>query len=254
MQILDILIVEDDPSYAMDLEILLEEELPYSNKTICNNAETAIERVKHKSFDLIILDIGLEGNMTGLDFAASIVELEIPILFLTSYMDDHSYQEAQKFNMIGYLVKPLENITLRSMIDLVVKQLTQKQLINETTLNNKNNEPIKIIVKKNNNYSKIDIDEIIFIQSDAEYIMIHTNQNKFALRQSLKQIENKLNNRFFRIHKSYLINISHIEVFSYAEGEIILSNGQKLPVARRKKKDLLAKWQSLDTITKQPAK
>lgn len=241
---LEILIVEDDLSYAMEIEILLEE-LKYSRMQFCTSAAEALDIINQTKLDLILLDIGLDGEMDGLAFANAIKQFDIPILFITSYKDEATYAKTKQYNTVGYLVKPLDKITLKTTMELVINQIEQNKANAPKFSVFKNQiEEKRIIVRKNDTYHKLNTDEIIYVEADSEYIMLYTSESKYPLRHSLKQMEEELyDQNFFRVHKSYLVNINHLSSFSYEEGLITLSTSKKLPVSRRKKKELLTKWQ-----------
>lgn len=241
---LNILIVEDDLSYAMDLEILLEE-LNFSKMQLCTSGEDALDIAKQTKLDLILLDVGLGGEMDGLEFANAIKQFDIPILFITSYKDEETYAKTKQYNSVGYLVKPLDKITLKTTMELVTNHIKQNKIkeLGFSLIKNHKAEK-KIIVRKSDTYHKISTDEIIYFEADSEYIMLYTSESKYPLRHSVKQMEEELyDQNFFRVHKSYLVNINHLSSFAYEEGVITLSTSKKLPVSRRKKKELLTRWQ-----------
>ena len=118
---LKVLIVEDNFSFAIELEMLLEE-LNYEVISKHDNSATALEAIFSKEPDLILMDINIKGELNGVEIGQKIIGLNIPILYITSFKDEATYREAAKSNMIGYLVKPIEKYSLRTAVQLAIEK------------------------------------------------------------------------------------------------------------------------------------
>ncbi len=109
---LNILIVEDDPIIAEDLNSLLQES-GYTVAAVAHDVETALEDLNKIHIDFAILDIHLGEGETGIDIAEAIhTNYNIPYIFLTSFYDDTTLSAAKQFSPYGYLVKPFQDRTL----------------------------------------------------------------------------------------------------------------------------------------------
>jgi PAS domain S-box-containing protein len=118
-----ILIVEDEKIIAKALEIKLLG-LGYEIIGSVTNGPEAIELVRNQKPDIILMDIALEGNMTGIETAAAIqAEQDIPVVYLTAYADENTFQNAIKTNPYGYLIKPVNE---ERNLDLTIKISLQK--------------------------------------------------------------------------------------------------------------------------------
>jgi two-component system, sensor histidine kinase and response regulator len=130
-----ILIVEDEAILAMDLEEILQQS-GYSVVGLCDSGEEAVEESSRLYPDVIIMDITLKGDMTGIDAAVVINQkLDIPIIFLTSHDEDDVISSAQKSGSFSYLVKPVNVQELRANIEIaILSQKARNQLkdINRT--------------------------------------------------------------------------------------------------------------------------
>ena len=119
---LKILIVEDNLSFALELEMLLDE-MGYTDTLRADHSGTALDYIYSQEPDLILMDIDINGNLSGLQLGEKIAHLDIPVLYITA-LQDAPYQEASRqSNTIGYLVKPVQPLTLRSAIDLAIAKV-----------------------------------------------------------------------------------------------------------------------------------
>lgn len=112
-----ILIVEDESILALGMECSLEE-FGYEVSGIETTYKSAIEHAKEYTPDLVLMDINLKGEKTGIDAAKYIWrECKIPIVFLTSYSDDKTLQDAVSCEPYGYLIKPCRDRELKAAIE-----------------------------------------------------------------------------------------------------------------------------------------
>jgi len=119
--------------------------------------------------------------LSGLDLADKIKDKNIPILFITSFNDEISYERAKKFNYAGFLVKPLDSLTLLSALDACLSKIKGKQGTENVSLFKQ-----ELLVKKNKLFYKIQLTDILLVSSDREYATIHTTSGKFIIREALK--------------------------------------------------------------------
>jgi len=135
-----ILIVEDESILALGMECSLEE-FGYEVSGIETNYNSAIKHAKDYHPDLIIMDINLKGEKTGIDAAKYIWnEFQIPIIFLTSYSDDKTIKNAMNSEPYAYLIKPCREEELKATIQTTLHKhnyfFKNKQVIssNDKTL------------------------------------------------------------------------------------------------------------------------
>lgn len=117
-----ICIVEDERIIAHDIEFnLLASGYDVSN--IVSTGEEAIRVTKASTPDVVLMDIGLEGNIDGIETADQIHSyLNIPVIFLTAYSDDITCDRAQKAKPIGFLHKPIEPAEMVQMIEKALRE------------------------------------------------------------------------------------------------------------------------------------
>lgn len=215
-----ILIVEDQLIITMDLEYMLEE-LGYDVCGICTNYDDAVSTIRTVKPDLILVDIILHGEKTGIDLAHEINSTyHIPFIYLTSHADRSTIDAAKSTNPAGYIVKPFNRNDVYASIEIALNQVETRE------------ESQSIFLPDGKHKTKISMDDMIYAHAEGNYTTFITTNKKIVLRKCLKEVaETILNNKkFVRIHKSYLINTDAIRARSASN--ILLNNGENLPLGR----------------------
>ena len=120
MEKLRIFIVEDESIVAKDIQNSLVK-LGYEVIGIANNGKEAIEKIIETMPDLILMDIMIKGDLTGIDVSDRIKEkTKIPVIFLTAYADEGTLSKAKVTEPYGYILKPFKEIDLHSTIEMAV--------------------------------------------------------------------------------------------------------------------------------------
>ncbi len=243
-QKLNILIVEDDPLFAVELEMLIIE-LDYNVLARVDNSGEALEVIMTDSPDFILMDVDIKGKMTGLEIGEKIKHLDIPICFITSYGDEEHYKQAQKSNMVGYLVKPVNKYSLKSAIALAIQSLKPNPVTDvENELGEDQSEDEFILkdylfFKKKGAYKKVFINEILFLEADGDYVNVHLKgKEKFTTRMRLSDMESQLpEETYMRVHRSYIINLEKIEAINFQINTLEI-DGHRIPISRSNKDKL----------------
>ncbi|WP_397446491.1 LytTR family transcriptional regulator DNA-binding domain-containing protein [Polaribacter sp. R77954] len=219
----NILIVEDNVIIADDLQQIIED-FGYNVPGNVISYEKAVHFLQHHKIDLVLIDINLATEKTGIDLAEYInLNLKIPFIFMTSNIDEQTIGEASKTMPAAYLVKPFDIKTIYTSIEIAVKSFINKQ-IDDALLRE------FLFLKKNNLYHKVKFEEIYFIKSDNIYIEIFTkNDQKFLVRNTLKEFIKKLPSNFFKCNKSFIINTNEIERFNL---NYVFINNEKISVSK----------------------
>jgi len=128
-----VLIVEDEFIEATDLKRRLEK-LGYSVVGMTANGEDAVKKAEELYPNLILMDIILKGRMNGIETAKRITDNhDIPIIYLTAYFDGKTLEKAKKTAPYGYVVKPYEDMGLKSAIELAVYNHHNEKCLNDNT-------------------------------------------------------------------------------------------------------------------------
>lgn len=243
----NILIVEDNLSFALELQMLLEE-LNYNVIGRVDNSGDALDMIYSKNPDLIFMDIEINGNLSGLEIGQKIKHLEIPILYITSLSDNTHYEQAQQSNMIGYLVKPIDKVTVRATLDLAINKAHRQPQGETNQVNeNKKEEVVENFVgkdvfffKKRGTYHKVKIGQIAYVKSDDNYCQTTTlDGENFTTRITISKMEELLipTRKFMRIHRQYIVQTEHVDSINFQESTLKIKQ-EEIPVSRAKRKEL----------------
>ncbi|WP_197737165.1 LytR/AlgR family response regulator transcription factor [Chitinophaga deserti] len=193
------------------------------------SALAATSRITQGGIDLLFLDINMP-YLSGLDFLES---LESPPLCIFITAHSEYALEGFRLQIVDYLLKP---IAFPRFYQAASKAYQQFQLLEK----NKNNLPAEdaiLYVKLNDQFVKISWPDILFVEGMQNYTKLHFKDKVLTIHQTLVALEESLPaQQFFRIHKSYLVNISHIDMIS---GGRVFVGKHELPISRAKKEDLL---------------
>lgn len=215
-----ILIVEDQLIITMDLEYMLEE-LGYQVCGISTTYEDAVFAIKNNQPDLILIDIILCGEKTGIDLAHEINRhYHIPFIFLTSHADRSTIEAAKSTKPAGYIVKPFNRNDVYASIEIAFNHIETKE------------EDQNIFLPDGRHKTKISVDELIYAHAEGNYTTFITTSKRIVLRKCLKEVSETILNhkKFIRIHKSYLINKDAIRARNASN--ILLNNGEHVPLGR----------------------
>ena len=251
-QPIKILIVEDNVIIADDMQSMLEE-IGYE---IVDNVivyEQAVEVLKNQQVDLVLIDIILASDKTGIDLGKHIREnYDIPFIFVTSNSDRATVENAKTVKPNGYLVKPFEQQDLYTSIEIALSNFIYgKQSSGGSQLDENINEDVpmsnsilkdSIFVKKQHLYYRIQFGDIQFIKADNVYLEVNTIDKKFLVRSPLKDYLEKLpQNKFYRAHKSYIVNVDHIDAINSKD---IMINNTLIPISKDFKEFIISAMNS----------
>lgn len=245
-----ILIVEDNVIIADDMQSMLEE-IGYE---IVDNVivyEQAIEVLKNNEVDLVLIDIILASDKTGIDLGKHIrTAYNIPFIFVTSNSDRATVENAKTVKPDGYLVKPFEQQDLYTSIEIALSNFNysrkedSKEIAGDDGDAFTSNSVLKdsIFVKKQHLYYRIPFNDIQFIKADNVYLEVNTVDKKFLVRSPLKDYLGKLpNKKFYRAHKSYIVNVDHIDAINSKD---IMINNTLIPISKDFKEFIISSMNS----------
>ena len=248
MEKLNIYIVEDESIVAKDIQNSLIK-LGYNVLGISNNGKDAIEKITELNPDLILMDIMIKGDLTGIDVSEKIKEkLNIPVVYLTAYADEGTLAKAKITEPYGYILKPFKEIDLHSTIEMsVYKHKKDAELLKErdflySLVENKDETTKDILfVKANSRLVKVLLKDIYFVEALKDYVTINTQYARYTVHSTMKDIEKKLGTLdFARVHRSFIARLDKIA--SIDSQNVILENEKKtIPVGGSYRDELMAK-------------
>lgn len=196
-------------------------DLPINYSLYTFNSGEELLKNYPKNIDIFLIDIQLN-EINGMDTARKIRETDnkAEIIFITSLIE--YALEGYEVRAYRYLIKPVKYDDLKTHILNCIKEIDIK---------NKH-----IIIKEQGNRIKLDISEITYIEVQKENITIHTLNKTYETKGTMNNIEKEINcSRFYRCHKSFLINLEHIK--SIKQYIAVLENGEEVPISRYRFKD-----------------
>ena len=244
-----VLIVDDEPLARRGICQLLETETDFVVAGEASNGREAVSKMEKISPDLVFLDIQMP-LLDGFSFLEKIGADDLPeIVFVTAY-DEHAIR-AFEAGAIDYILKPINAERFHKTLERIRRRVfsaENQSLENKFAdlINNlkppEENYLERIAVKENERIRFLNVEEIDWICSQGNYIEIHSGREKFLLRETMDNIERKLNPRdFLRIRRSKIIRIENIKelcpLFN-GEFEVVLKSGVKLSSSRRYRKNL----------------
>ncbi|CAM1369237.1 DNA-binding response regulator [Tenacibaculum soleae] len=224
-------VIVDDEPMAREIIATYIKKTPTLNliKT-CKNASEAIIFTQTNDVDLFFLDINMP-EINGLSLA-KIINKKSKIIFTTAYRD--YAVDGFNLNVVDYLLKPIA-------FDRFL-QATQKVLQQNITVNvsqNKEFEKDFIFVRADRKMIKINLNNILYIESLGDYLKVFTNDTTIVTRETMSNLLSKLPiNQFLRIHRSYIISIQKINSYT---NEFIEISKKAIPISRSYKESVLQK-------------
>lgn len=221
-----ILIVEDEVLVAGQLKKYLERS-GHACSGHATSYEEAVELLGKEKPDLVLLDIRLYGNKTGIHLAKFMNDhYGIPFIYLTSHFEKSTLEEAKNTRPAGYLTKPYQPDTLSTTIEICLFNHSQPLERSE-----------KIEISEGKRRHLFLAREIYFMEADHVYTRIVLEDRSILIRNSLNEIvETLANDLFMRVHKSFVVNIAHIDQVS---ATYILAKGHKIPIGRTFRNDVV---------------
>ncbi|TKG96959.1 response regulator transcription factor [Puteibacter caeruleilacunae] len=178
--------------------------------------------------ELMYLDIQMPG-MTGVELLKS-VPMDVEVIFTTAY-SEYALQ-GYELNVTDYLLKPIELARFVQATNKAVDNIRLKKMksTGETMCKH-------VLLKVDKKLVRVQVEDIVYIQSDWNYVHVYTKDTRHIVLSTMKQIQELLREYdFVRIHKSFLINLDHFESI---EGNVVQVRGIRLQVSRSYKNDLV---------------
>jgi len=251
-------ILVDDESLAIQgLKLRLEAHDDVEIVDTCQNGREAIRSIKTHKPDLVFLDIQMPG-FDGFSVVQGTMDVEPPLyVFVTAY-SDHAIR-AFEAQAIDYLVKPVDEQRLADALERVRQRLGEKKQVQEAerlrevlaevapeAMSNlaaadddapSSSRYEKLInIKDRGQIFRVDVDSIERIDAAGDYMCIYTADNSLILRETMKDLEKRLDPRNFqRVHRSTIVNLSQVrQVKPHTNGEcfLVLESGAQVKVSR----------------------
>jgi len=242
------IIIDDETNMRQSLELLVLANCPgIAIKGTASSAAEGRELLKNEEIDLIFLDISMPGE-DGFAFLNTINKERYGIIFATAH--EEFALRAIKASAIDYLLKPVNPAELREAVEKAIHHFEMRKntpdagKVYQESLENLNHQfqskekPIqKITIPEQFGFKVVNVQELMYLKAESNYTTLYfTAGNQIVATRSLGEFEKILNDpAFYRIHKSTIINLNYLSGYSSYEGNNAeMTNGEMLPIARRK--------------------
>lgn len=235
----NILIVEDDPQIAESLSDMLEI-LDHKVIGIAESFDTAVKLLEKEDAELVLLDIQLKGEKTGIDVAEKIKsDVHIPFIFTTAFADKETIKKASEHSPYGYIVKPYGMKDINAGIEIAIQNhktfQESKSSNSDTGVFNKES----LFVKHNGRIVRVKIEDILFVEAKGDYVIFKTEEKGYVVHTTFKNVETKLDeNLFVKVHRSYIVNVN--KVVDIEENNLLIKN-QVIPISRGQRANLISR-------------
>jgi len=250
------ILVDDEPLAIQGLALRLEAHPDVEIVATCQNGREAIRAIKTHKPDLVFLDIQMPG-FDGFSVVQGLMEVEPPLfVFVTAYSD--YALKAFDAHAVDYLMKPVEDDRLAGTLDRVRQRLAEKRASGEANrlkevlaevapeaaadIGDEDDAPASnrfeklINIKDRGQIFRVDVDSIERIDAAGDYMCIYTGDNTLILRETMKDLEKRLDpRRFQRVHRSTIVNLDQVrQVKPHTNGEcfLVLESGAQVKVSR----------------------
>jgi two-component system LytT family response regulator len=260
-----ILIIDDEQSVRNTTRFLLTEifaaGLPTGLESPleiheADGVESGLTVIRQHNPALVLLDVEMQDG-TGFDLLRRLAEPNFQVVFITAH--NHYAIHAFEFSAIDFVLKPVDEDLLRRAVERAVANIQrearlqalphdtlQTTLAKQITLLNESLQQLhradkKIALRDQENIYFVDVSDIIRCLAEGPYTTFFLNdKSSIIVSKTLKEYEELLTpHLFFRVHHSHLINLRHIKLFRKSDSDLQMTDGSNVPVATRKKEDLL---------------
>ncbi|MEL7197892.1 MAG: LytTR family DNA-binding domain-containing protein [Pseudomonadota bacterium] len=249
------ILVDDEKLAIQGLQLRLEAFEDVEIIDTCANGREAIRKIKTEKPDLVFLDIQMPG-FDGFSVVKGVMEIEPPLfVFVTAY-EEHAIR-AFEANAVNYLMKPVDEDKLADTIERVRQRLAEKKSTDDAEqllgvlaevapdraieFSDDTGEAAErfeklINVKDRGQIFRVEVDSIERIEAAGDYMCIYTAENSLILRETMKDLERRLDPRIFqRVHRSWIVNLDQVrQVKPHTNGEcfLVLDSGAEVKVSR----------------------
>jgi len=239
-----VLIIDDEQKARSILEHYITNFIPQVTEIRqADSADAATAILKEYKPGIVFLDVEMP-HKNGFDFLVQLKEPSFDVIFTTAY-NQYAIQ-AIRFSALDYLLKPVDpdelNAAVQRHLEKQESAQQKKELFDNLVKNIEKKEvkDFKIAVPSSEGVYFFMIDDILRLEADRSYTHIHlVNKKPFIASKTLKHFEEMLDEfSFIRTHKSHLVNPKHITRISNDNEFVLLTDGSKVEVSRRKKEEV----------------
>lgn len=233
---IDVLIVEDSLSFALELEMLCEQ-LNFNVLATAADSATALDVIFSTTPDLILMDIHIGGLLTGFEIGDRIRHLGVPILFISSVTDPDVHEAIAKMNSVGFLVKPVQPQTITEALTRIVDEQFQLEESGGVKFVRKADGRDAFYFNHQGSFRRVELSSITDIASDGNYCRFNQlNERTYLIRITMSEVTKLTEGRqFIRCHRQHFVNSLLVRAINTDTGHLVLEGGREVPYSRRNK-------------------
>jgi two-component system LytT family response regulator len=241
------LIVDDEPLARERIAGLLKDEIDIQVIAECKNGMEALKIISSEEINLMFLDIQMP-EIDGFAVINGIPPNKLPQIVFTTAYDDYAIK-AFEVNAIDYLLKPFDRQRFQCALNRVREKLKSGEFYSAQLLKflqsypDKKEFPERISVKSNDRIIFLQLNEIEWLESEANYIRIYTKGKSYQVRETMNDFLLRVNPKdFIRIHRSTAVNFNYVKELQPWSNDnyiVILKDGTKLSIGRTYRKNIL---------------
>lgn len=242
-----ILVVEDEMIIAANISLQLSK-MGHEVLGIISSGKDAIRHIKNNLAEIVLIDIQLKGPLDGIDTAIKMQEhkKDLAIIYLTANANDHHFNRAKLTHPFAFISKPFSFKELHRSIELTISQLQKYNPslpVDDKKTTSTNVLKDYLFIRHHESMVKVDMRDILFVEADRNYCRIFSSEKKYLLVTTLKEMEKNLcYKHFFRLHRSYIINLAKIDEIA---GTHVVISKKVIPMAKGMRRQLLKRLQTI---------
>lgn len=218
------LIIDDEPLAIKVLERYISEVSDFRCVGNCSNALEALKFIGEHPVDLIFLDINMP-KLSGMEFLRTLKNP--PLVAITTAYREYAV-ESYDYDVVDYLVKPIEFPRFFRMVQKVLERLKIKPVVSDTL--EPDQKPDHLFLKVDKKSVKVFFKDILYIESLKDYVMVRTTNEDLIVHHNLHSFTDLLPpENFIRIHRSYAVSLDKIKAI---DGNQVVIGGKHLPIGR----------------------
>lgn len=241
------IIIDDEPNAVGLLALRLSQHCQQvAVVASCTNSHKGIQAILDHRPDVVFLDIEMP-QLNGFQLLEAVAGIPFALVFVTAY--DKFALKAFRYSAVDYLLKPID---IQELIQAVSRVEKKRKVAPEQLehLRQQLDSPVKALPDRlalpyQNGIAFVDLKDILYCESDDNYTrFILVDGQQHLVLKPLREIQELLEERdFLRVHRQYLINLSHIKKFVRGEGSyLVMANQQSIPVSRAQKDRLMERF------------
>ncbi len=207
------------------------ENLKVKEKKLVMSFDDGIAEIDGASYDLVFIDVFLDGQEKGSEVAKYLSSKSIPFIVMTKFADISFFDDIKNYNPLAYFQKPVDPLALRYRLESLCKQMNDKK-------------SDFIFHRTGTDYRRFEKATINYVQGEGNYVSVYTDDERILLRQSLKSFLSTLDSSLFvQIHRKWAVRLSKVDAYN-SEENIILIGDLRFPVGRTFQSGLIKRLRS----------